>query len=144
MITCTMTGHRPPVSTRAVEMSTRPRYSVTAGSPQVPPRRPEEYAEPTEGLTTVPRDVKMAIEHIRAELAQPVTVADLTRVCGVAERTLHKHFQAFVGLSPLGYLRRMRLAAVRKRAARTSGERQGHDDRCAIWLRPFRQVLDAV
>jgi TolB-like protein/AraC-like DNA-binding protein/predicted Zn-dependent protease len=95
-------------------MSTRSRYSVTAGLPRVPPRRPEEYEEPTEGLTTVPRDVKKAIEHIRAELAQPITVADLTRVCGVAERTLHKHFQAFVGLSPLGYLRRMRLAAVRK------------------------------
>ena len=61
-------------------MSTRPRYSVTAGSPPVPPRQTEEYAEPTEGMTTVPRDVKKAIEYIRAELAQPITVADLTRV----------------------------------------------------------------
>src|SRR6185369_8402939 len=99
MITCTTTGHRFPVSTRAVEMSMRPRYSVTAGSPPVPPRRPEDDAGPTEDLKTVPRDVKKAIEHIRAELAQQITVADLTRVCGVAERTLHKHFQAFVGVS---------------------------------------------
>jgi AraC-like DNA-binding protein len=39
-------------------------------------------------------------------------MADLLRACGVAERTLRKHFRAFLGFSPLGYLRRMRLAAL--------------------------------
>ena len=96
-------------------MSARPRCRVTTGLPKIPPLGPAEYADPMAGVTTVPRDVKMAIKHMRAKLAQPVTVADLTRVCGVAERTLHKHFRVFVGLSPLDYLRRIRLAAARER-----------------------------
>lgn len=96
-------------------MFARPRSRVTAGLPKTVPLGPAGCTDPTAGLTTVPRDVKMAIKHMRAKLAQPVTVADLTRVCGVAERTLHKHFRVFVGLSPLGYLRQMRLAAARQR-----------------------------
>jgi adenylate cyclase len=51
---------------------------------------------------------------MRACLDGKVTITDLIRESGVAERTLHKHFRAFVGISPLGYLRRMRLAAVRR------------------------------
>jgi adenylate cyclase len=49
---------------------------------------------------------------------QKVTITDLVRASGVAERTLHKHFRAFIGLSPLGYLRRMRLATVREELLR--------------------------
>jgi adenylate cyclase len=63
----------------------------------------------------VPHDVKKSIEHMRTRMDQKVTVTDLVRVSGVAARTLHKHFDAFLGLSPLSYLRRMRLAAVREK-----------------------------
>lgn len=38
----------------------------------------------------------------------------LARQCGVAGRTLNKHFRAFLGLSPMQYLQRLRLAAVRE------------------------------
>ena len=41
-------------------------------------------------------------------------MADLIAVCHVSERTLRKHFRAFIGVSPLGFLRRLRLAAVRE------------------------------
>jgi adenylate cyclase len=41
-------------------------------------------------------------------------MADLVGVCQVSERTLRKHFRAFIGFSPLGFLRRLRLAAVRE------------------------------
>ena len=62
----------------------------------------------------VPHDVKRAIDHMRKNSGRKITMADLVSVCGVAERTLTKHFRAFLGLSPLSYLRRLRLAAVRE------------------------------
>jgi adenylate cyclase len=51
---------------------------------------------------------------MRAGLARRITAADLVRVSGAPERTLHKHFLAFVGLPPLAHLRRLRLAAARE------------------------------
>lgn len=41
-------------------------------------------------------------------------MADLVHHCGVAERTLNQHFRAFLGVSPVRYLRRLRLAAARE------------------------------
>ena len=41
-------------------------------------------------------------------------MADLVAHCGVGERTLHKHFRAFLAVSPLAYWRRLRLAAARE------------------------------
>jgi TolB-like protein/Flp pilus assembly protein TadD len=61
----------------------------------------------------VPKDVKRAIDYLRSGIGRKVTTADLVAASGVAERTLRKHFRDFVGISPLSYLRRLRLAAVR-------------------------------
>jgi TolB-like protein len=62
----------------------------------------------------VPHDVKRALDYMRKSRGRRITMADLVGVSGVAERTLTKHFRAFLGLAPLGYLRRLRLAAVRE------------------------------
>ena len=61
----------------------------------------------------VPKDVRRAIDYLRACMGKKVTTTDLAAASGVAERTLRKHFREFVGVSPLAYLRRLRLAAVR-------------------------------
>src|SRR5262245_60812268 len=61
-----------------------------------------------------PRDLKKAIDYMRRNMSRRIATADLAAVCGVAERTLRKHFRAFVGLAPLEYLRRLRLVAVRE------------------------------
>ena len=58
-------------------------------------------------------DVRKAIDYMRTSIGRKITMADVAAVCGVAERTLRKHFRAFVGVSPLDYFRRLRLAAVR-------------------------------
>ncbi len=58
-------------------------------------------------------DVRQAIDYMRSSIGRKITMAELAAVCGVAERTLRKHFHAFVGVSPLDYFRRLRLAAVR-------------------------------
>ena len=69
----------------------------------------------------VPDDLRRAIAVMRATLRDPPSMADLSRDCGVAERTLNEHFRMFLGMSPLRYLRRLRLAAVRE--ALLSGNR---------------------
>jgi len=62
----------------------------------------------------IPADVARAIAHMRRNRTRKIAVADLAAVAGVAPRTLAKHFRAFVGVSPLGYLFRLRLAAARE------------------------------
>ena len=77
---------------------------------------------PAQGLDRVlhaqsgpaPRDVKKAIDYMRRNVQRKIAMADLATAGQVAERTLRKHFRAFVGLSPLGYWRRLRLAIVRE------------------------------
>jgi adenylate cyclase len=61
-----------------------------------------------------PRDVRRAIEYMRRNVGRRIAMADLVAVCHVSERTLRKHFRTFIGVSPLGFLRRLRLAAVRE------------------------------
>jgi TolB-like protein/AraC-like DNA-binding protein len=63
----------------------------------------------------LPRNVVRAIDFMRARLDRKVTMADLVAACGVADRTLQSHFRVFLGLPPLRYFRRLRLAAVRER-----------------------------
>lgn len=62
----------------------------------------------------IPHDVKMAVEFMRAAVCRPISMADLVQHCGVAERTLNKHFRTFLDVSPMRYLRRLRLAAARE------------------------------
>jgi transcriptional regulator GlxA family with amidase domain len=63
--------------------------------------------------TILPRDVRRAVDYIEANLEQAVTVADLVNVTGVAGRTLFMHFKEFRGVSPMRYLRNVRLRQVR-------------------------------
>src|SRR5437868_4550920 len=69
----------------------------------------------------VPRDVKKAIAYLRKNSDRPVAMADLIAVAGVARRTLNKHFQDFIGETPRGYLRRLRLERVHTRLAAAEG-----------------------
>lgn len=60
------------------------------------------------------RDVRRAIDYIEAHLDAPIRLDDLVRAAGVPGRTLNDHFRAFVGVSPMEYLRKARMRAVRK------------------------------
>lgn len=57
-----------------------------------------------------PRHVKRAIDLMEADPAAPLTVHDLARASGVAVRSLQEGFHRHVGVSPMAYLRRLRLA----------------------------------
>jgi transcriptional regulator GlxA family with amidase domain len=49
---------------------------------------------------------------LRDNLAEPVTIAELSRVAGVSERTLRAAFREFLGLSPKQYTIAERLRAT--------------------------------
>jgi len=62
----------------------------------------------------LPCDLRKAVEFIRRGHGRKISMVDLVAHCGVAERTLRKHFRAFMDVSPLEYWRRFRLAAARE------------------------------
>jgi AraC-like DNA-binding protein/TolB-like protein len=83
-----------------------------------------ESSRPTEpdiqGL--LPQHVKRALAFMRANMAERITLAELTSACGISERTLLKQFQKFLGLPPLGCLRRLRLNAARSELTRPGND----------------------
>jgi AraC family ethanolamine operon transcriptional activator len=60
------------------------------------------------------RLVRRADDHLRARRGGPLSLLELCRELGVSERTLHYAFQQVRGLSPMAYVRAMRLNAVRQ------------------------------
>ncbi|WP_441224123.1 AraC family transcriptional regulator [Phytohabitans sp. LJ34] len=57
-----------------------------------------------------PRHVKRAIDLMEADPGRAVTVQDLARTVGVSVRALQEGFRRYAGMSPMTYLRRLRLA----------------------------------
>src|SRR5581483_9054110 len=51
---------------------------------------------------------------LRGHLSEPVQLETLAQVSGVRPRTLEAHFRTFLGTTPLGWVRRMRLARARQ------------------------------
>ncbi|HVT94213.1 MAG TPA: AraC family transcriptional regulator [Bryobacteraceae bacterium] len=56
-----------------------------------------------------------AIAWIKANYARPLRVEELAQVAGMAVSTLHHHFRALSGMSPLQYQKQIRLQAARAR-----------------------------
>ena len=81
--------------------------------------QPSNYSDALRrhGPAIAPRDVRRAIDYIHANLAQPITLTDLVGVSGVAGRTLLKHFRDVHGVSPMRYLRALRMERVRAELA---------------------------
>jgi AraC-like DNA-binding protein len=62
----------------------------------------------------LPADVARAVAWLRGHLSEPIDLERLALVAGVRPRTLETHFKLFLGTTPLGWLRRMRLAHARR------------------------------
>jgi AraC-like DNA-binding protein len=62
--------------------------------------------------TAAPRAIRRVVEAMRAHPDKPFTVADLAAIAGVSIRCLQESFRRYVGMSPMTYLRQMRLAGV--------------------------------
>lgn len=95
-------------------MSERPGRSLPKVLSPITSAGPPKHIGPARGSVVLPSDVKKIIAYMRDHLGDRVTMADLIRLSGVAARTLRRHFHTFLGISPLEYLRGMRLAALRE------------------------------
>jgi AraC-like DNA-binding protein len=62
----------------------------------------------------LPADLVRAIGWLRDHLSEPVRLDILAQNAGVRPRTLETHFKTFLGTTPLGWVRRMRLARARQ------------------------------
>ncbi len=72
--------------------------------------------DPTEVRDTspaLPADLARALGWLRGHLSEPIQLELLAQVGGVRPRTLETHFKMFLGTTPLGWVRRMRLARAR-------------------------------
>src|SRR5262245_9492218 len=66
----------------------------------------------------LPADLSRALGWLRAHLSEPIDLERLASVAGVRPRTLETHFRTFLGTTPLGWVRRMRLAQTRRELER--------------------------
>jgi AraC-like DNA-binding protein len=60
-----------------------------------------------------PRDVRRVADYLREHAAEPIALEDLVRLSGVAARTLLKHFKDTYGISPMRFLRNLRMQRAR-------------------------------
>src|SRR3954471_24815073 len=78
------------------------------------PDAPSGSIRRQDGAAPMPGDLVRALEWLRAHLGEPVQLETLAVAAGVRPRTLEAHFKAFLGTTPLEWLRRMRLARARQ------------------------------
>jgi AraC-like DNA-binding protein len=62
----------------------------------------------------LPGDLVRAVQWIGAHLNEPVQLNKLAAIAGVSPRTLQSHFTQYLGTTPLGWLRKTRLAGARR------------------------------
>ncbi|WP_263381293.1 AraC family transcriptional regulator [Granulicella arctica] len=64
--------------------------------------------------------VGLALRAMHAKVAQPWTVASLARYCGISRSGFSQRFNQVVGISPIEYLQRWRIALAKDRLLRTT------------------------
>ena len=69
------------------------------------------------GLTpdpsALPMDLVRALDWLRGHMFEPVQLDRLAEISGATPRTLERHFRMFLGTTPFGWARRVRLARAR-------------------------------
>ncbi|MBY4870311.1 helix-turn-helix domain-containing protein [Burkholderia sp. Bp9017] len=72
-------------------------------------------------------------KHLRERPEEPVTVLELCRALRCSRRTLQTSFQRVADVTPVGYLRTIRLNAVRRLLRTTSAQQLGVGEAAASW-----------
>ncbi|QEW23152.1 L-rhamnose operon regulatory protein RhaS (plasmid) [Paracoccaceae bacterium] len=68
-----------------------------------------------------PREMRRALDYLHANMADPIRVEDIARAAGLNVRSLQLGFKAAFAMSPMRYLRDIRLDAARYRLTRRQG-----------------------
>jgi AraC-like DNA-binding protein len=63
--------------------------------------------------------VRACAAYMREHIDETITLIDLSTACGMRSRSLINAFEAIVGLSPMDYLKRLRLSSVRSMLLRS-------------------------
>jgi len=77
-------------------------------------KRPGDPSENSDTYSALPADLVRALGWLRAHLSERVELNQLAQIGGVRPRTLETHFKTFLGTTPVGWVRRMRLARARQ------------------------------
>ena len=67
----------------------------------------------------LPSDLLRALKWLQGHLSEPIKLEHLAQISGARPRTLETHFKLFLGTTPLGWVRRMRLARARHELLRS-------------------------
>jgi AraC-like DNA-binding protein len=63
-------------------------------------------------VTAAPGTIRRVVDAIQAQPGKPFTVAGLAAIADISVRSLQQSFQRYIGMSPMTYLRQVRLARV--------------------------------
>lgn len=85
------------------------------------PDRESDGLTPSERVT-LPDSLKLALSWLNQRLDEPVGLDELAAVAGVRPRTLEMHFKAHLGVTPLGWVRKTRLARARQQLLTAHGD----------------------
>ena len=82
------------------------------------------YSEASDAdcCSALPAGLVRALGWLRGHLSEPIQLERLAQISGVRPRTLETHFRQFMGTTPLGWVRRMRLARARQELLRSGPE----------------------
>lgn len=77
---------------------------------------PHNYTPQLQGPASpaIPRQLKRAMEYMHVNAGADIKIADIARESGTSVRSLQTAFQQFKNMTPLGYLREIRLQGARK------------------------------
>jgi AraC-like DNA-binding protein/Tfp pilus assembly protein PilF len=64
--------------------------------------------------SALPADLVRALDWLRSHISEPVQLDRLAEISGATPRTLERRFRMYLGTTPLGWARRVRLARARQ------------------------------
>src|SRR5215813_6069540 len=115
-----------PALSRSVEFRPLPTPRTSLAQSALRPRYPKcapivlssERGSRTMPSRPLPRDLNRALDRLNAEPERSWTLSSLAAACGVAPRTLQKHFRRFLGRTPHEFIRDLRLDRARQHLLR--------------------------
>src|SRR2546423_14489357 len=106
-------------------------------STQDPAKAYRNSTEVPDASSALPGDLVRALGWLRGHLSEPLRLEQLAQIAGARPRTLETHFKMFLGTTPLGWVRRMRLARARQELLHASPPTSVTDVAPANRLRPL-------
>lgn len=79
-----------------------------------------EVSDIQEFSQVLPSDLVRVLDWLRCHLSEPVELEKLAQIGGTRPRTLETHFKMFLQTTPLGWVRRARLARARRELQRSA------------------------